>query len=72
MSTAAWTFEPFFRLYPSSPARPPLSGVDWSVRLSKTAAVGSGSLPAANRRTAHRSWTIASKQPAASQRRVCG
>ena len=35
MSTAAWAFDPSLRLAPSGPARPPLSGVDCIVRLSK-------------------------------------
>jgi hypothetical protein len=71
VSTAAWTFDPFRRLYPSYPARPPLSGVDWMVRPSSTTAVGSGARPAATRMTARRSWAIASKHPAASHRLAC-
>ena len=34
VSTPMWTFDPRRRLYPSYPARPPLSGVDWMVRPS--------------------------------------
>ena len=39
---AACNFAPFFFLRPSNPARPPLSGVDCSVRASKITADGSG------------------------------
>lgn len=38
----AWSLAPFCRLYQSSPARAPLSGVDCSVWLSRTTALGLG------------------------------
>ena len=71
MSTAACTFDPLRFLAPSKPARPPLSGVDWSVRLSRMVALGAAFLPAASRSTARRSCAMASKHPARTQRRVC-
>src|SRR5262249_23925600 len=52
-------------------ARVPLSGVDCRVRLSKIAAEGSALRPCASRKTARMSWTMASKTPAFSQRRLC-
>jgi hypothetical protein len=47
-----------------------VGGVDCSVWLSHTAAVGCGRRPSATRSSARRSWTSASKHPAASQRRA--
>ncbi len=70
-ATAAWSLAPFFRLAPSQPARWPLSGVAWSVRLSRMAAVGRFLRPATSRSTRRRSCTIASKTPACSQRIAC-
>ncbi len=43
-------------MYPSYPAWPPLSGLDWRVRPSRTAAVGGGSWPAATRRGFRQSY----------------
>jgi len=51
--------------------RPPLSGVDWSVRLSKITAVGTLSRRTAKRSNARKSSAIVSKHPARSQRWVC-
>jgi hypothetical protein len=48
----------------------PTLGVERSVRLSSTAAVGSGARPASRRSTTRRSCTIASKTSAVSQRRA--
>ena len=70
VSTAACTCDPFVRLAPSEPARAPLAGVDCRVWLSQIAARGWARRPAARRRMTRRSWTIASKQPAASHRRA--
>ena len=66
-----WSFEPLRFLCPSKPARPPLSGVDWSVRLSKITALGASVRPATTRSTRRKSSARASKQPARSQRCVC-
>ena len=54
----------------------PLSGVDCNVRLSRIAAVGSGSRPAARRNKTRMlprgpPWAMLSKTAAVSQRRVC-
>ena len=45
-------------------------GVDRKVRLSRMAALGSAARPSASRSTTRRSCAMASKQPAASQRRA--
>jgi hypothetical protein len=52
-------------------SRVPLSGVERSVRLSKIAAEGSSSRPAASRGTARGSCAMASRHPAAIQRCAC-
>ena len=62
------SFAPFGSVV-SSPR--PDSGVDWSVRLSTTMAVGNGLRPENSRKSMRKSSTITSKQPAAIQRRVC-
>ena len=71
VSTAMWTLDPFLRLCPSYPARAPLSGVDWIVRPSRITADGLRARPSAQRKIWRRSWAMASKHPAASQRRAC-
>jgi hypothetical protein len=58
-------------LYPSSPTRAPLSQLNCKVRPSKRAALSCGSRLCACRNISRRSCTIAGKQPASSQRRIC-
>jgi hypothetical protein len=57
---AAWILEPLVRLWPSSRARWPPSGVLRSVLPPRIAAVGSGPSPAASRSITRRSWAMAS------------
>jgi hypothetical protein len=71
VSTAACTFAPWRRLASSYPARAPDSGVDCSVRLSTTIAVGCDVRPANSRRSERKSSTMTSKHPALGIIRQC-
>jgi hypothetical protein len=71
VSTAMWTFDPFFRLCPSYPVRSPLSGVDRNVRASRITAVGWWCRPANTRPLARRSCATGSNAPLSSHRRAC-
>lgn len=71
VSTAEWTFDPLRFFAPSKPARPPLSGVDWTVRESTIIAVGCAVRPSSNRTIDRKSCAMVSNTPAWHQRRAC-